>query len=101
MTQPTQVRRPWRTVVRSVFQGLVGAAAIAPFVYQAAAGEDPARATGLLGLALGIAAGLTRVMALPAVNAFLAKYVPFLAAEPKPAPPVTYGSKSDATYHGG
>lgn len=87
MTTPTQVRRPWRTVARTVFQAVVALAAIAPFVYQAATNSDPARATGLLGVVLVVAASITRVMALPSVNGFLERFVPWLAAEPKPVDP--------------
>lgn len=34
---------------------------------------------------LAVAAGITRVMALPQVERFLARFVPWLAAEPEPA----------------
>jgi hypothetical protein len=66
-----------------VFAGVVGAAAMSPLVYQAATQEDPAVATGWAATGLAIAGGITRVMALPQVNAFLEKVLPFLAAEPK------------------
>lgn len=80
---PTQQSYPWRTVVRTGFQALVSGAAMVPLVYQQATHHDPAAATGFAAAALGIAAGLTRVMAVPAVDQFLTKYVPFLAATPK------------------
>lgn len=83
-TTPTQVRRPWRAVVRTVFQALVALAAMAPVIYQAATNGDPARATGAVGVGLVIAAGVTRVMALPGVESFLQRFAPFLAAQPKP-----------------
>jgi hypothetical protein len=89
---PTQVRRPWRAVARTVFQALVALAAMLPVIYQAATADDPAKATGAAGGVLVIAAGLTRVMALPGVNAWLAKWAPFLAAEPK-APPAAFTSE--------
>lgn len=81
-TTPTQVRRPWRAVARTVFQALVALAAMAPVIYQAATAADPARATGAVGVALVIAGGLTRVMSLPGVVRFLERFVPFLAPEP-------------------
>lgn len=83
MPTPTQVRRPWRATARTVFQGLVGAAAMAAPVYGAATHHDPAAATGWAATGLAISAGITRVMALPGVNGWLAKFLPFLAAEPK------------------
>jgi hypothetical protein len=81
-TTPTQTRRPWRTVARTVFQALVSAAAMAPLVYQAATHDEPAAATGAVGVGLVIAGGVTRVMALPGVNAWLERFLPFLAPEP-------------------
>lgn len=82
-TTPTQVRRPWRTVVRTAFQSLVALAALAPVIYSACTNADAATATGALGGVLVVSAGVTRVMALPGVNAWLERFVPFLAAEPK------------------
>lgn len=84
MSTPTQVRRPWRAVVRTAFQALVAIAPMAPVIYQAATNHNPAAATGAAGGVLVIAGGITRVMALPGVNAFIERYLPFLAPEPKP-----------------
>lgn len=82
--EPTQVRRPWRATARTVFQALIALAALAPLV--AAAVEE---ATGydlegvpFIVVALAASAAVTRVMAVPQVNAFLARFVPFLAAAP-------------------
>lgn len=83
-TQPTQVARPWRTVVRTVVQALIALAALAPVIYSAATNDNPAAATGAVGAALVVAGGITRVMALPGVNRFLERFVPWLAAEPRP-----------------
>ena len=81
MSEPTQVRRPWRATVRTIFQGLVGASAMAAPVYEAATHRDAAAASGYAALGLGICAGVTRVMALPAVNDWLGRFLPFLAAD--------------------
>lgn len=83
----TQSKHPWRAVARTVFAGGVSVAAMAPFVYEAATKHDAAQAGGWSAVALGIAAGVTRVLAVPAVNVFLQTYLPFLAAEPKAAEP--------------
>lgn len=83
-TPTTQTQRPWRTVVRTVFQALIGLAALAPFVVDAA-GLDTARLPWLLGF-LAVCAGITRVMALPQVEDWLGKYLRFLAADPPPKP---------------
>lgn len=74
---------PARRVIRTVVAVIVGLAAIAPLIYQAAAGQDPAAATGLLAASLAIAGAITRVMALPQVEAFLRRFLPWLAAEPR------------------
>ncbi|WP_435744872.1 hypothetical protein [Nocardioides sp. SYSU DS0663] len=84
-TSATQVRRPWRATVRTVFQALVGLAALAPLI---AGGVEEATSYDLDGVpfvvvALGAAAAVTRVMAIPEVEAFLRRFVPFLAAQPE------------------
>lgn len=84
--QPTQVRRPWRSTLRTAFQALVAGAAVAPAVYSAATNHNADAATGWAALGLAIAAGITRVMALPSVETLLQRFVPFLAAQPKQAP---------------
>lgn len=76
----TQVRRPWRATVRTVFQLLVGLAAMLPLLADAAGLEET---TPVLAGALAVSAAVTRVMALPAVEAFLESFVPFLAASPR------------------
>ena len=80
-TSPTQVESPWRATVRTAFQALVALAIAAPLIYRAAVGGDPAEATGWAAVALGICAGIARVMALPVVNDLIERYVPFLAAK--------------------
>jgi hypothetical protein len=85
MTTPKPVAYPWRRVARGIFQGGVALAAIVPLIYQAATNHNPEAAGGLAAVALGISAAVTRVMALPVVEGFLAKYVPFLAATPPPS----------------
>ena len=77
----TQVRKPWRATVRTIFQAVVSAAAVAEPVYEAATHQDAAAAGGYAALGLAIAAGITRVMTLPAVNQFLARFLPFLAPD--------------------
>lgn len=85
---PTQVRRPWRSTARTVFQALVGLAAIAPLI---AAGVEEATGYDLDGVpfivvALAAAAAVTRVMAVPGVEAWLRRFLPFLAAAPDSHP---------------
>lgn len=84
LVTPTQVRRPWRSTARTIFQALVALATLLPFVlagvYSSAA-DYPAVVVQLLAAA-GV---VTRVMALPQVEQFLRTFLPFLAAAPDPA----------------
>lgn len=82
--QPTQMRRPWRSTARTVFQAFVMMCAIAPAIYSAATQNSPELATGYAAAGLAIAGAVTRVMALPKVEKFLRRFLPFLAAAPKP-----------------
>ncbi|MFR9767045.1 hypothetical protein [Nocardia sp. SC052] len=75
----TQVRYPWRTTVRTVFQLIIGIAAAMPMIV--AASGLPETAAGV-GVALGVSAAITRLMSLPVVNGALTVWVPWLAAEP-------------------
>lgn len=82
---PTQVKHPARATARSVFQALVAFAAIAPLI---AVAVEEATSYDLDGVpfvvaALAACAAITRVMALPAVEGFLERFVPFLSASPK------------------
>lgn len=80
---PTQVRRPWRTVARSIFQALVAIATLVPFVVSGiyeGEGDYPAA----IAQVLVVSGAITRVMALPQVEAFLRQFLPFLSAAPKP-----------------
>jgi Flp pilus assembly pilin Flp len=79
-TQPTQVRRPWRATTRTVFQAFIGLCALAPILV-AEAGLDPAKLPWLA-VVLAVALAVTRVMAIPGVDAWLRRFLPFLAAAP-------------------
>lgn len=76
----TQVRRPWRATVRTALAVVIALAAMLPALVDASGLDQTA--PPVVG-ALAIAAAVTRVMALPAVEAFLARFVPWLAAEPE------------------
>lgn len=83
---PTQVKRPWRATARTVFQALVSLAAIAPLVVagvEEATGYD-IDGLGFVVVVLAASAAVTRVMAIPGVEAWLTRFVPFLAAAPAP-----------------
>lgn len=77
----TQVRRPWRSTIRTVFQLAVGLAPMLPLIVSAGGLDETAPAVAA---ALAISGGVTRVMALPQVESFLQTFVPWLAASPRP-----------------
>lgn len=75
---PTQVKRPWRSVLRTV---IVAALALLPTL------PDVAEAAGLSEIPsvvtmLGVAAAVQRVLTIPAVDKWLDHYIPWLAADP-------------------
>lgn len=81
----TQVKRPWRATVRTALQLVLGLAPMVPLIVDAS-GVDQA-APAVAG-AITISLAVTRVMSLPAVEVFLQRFAPWLAAAPR-APEVT------------
>ncbi|MFU8873240.1 hypothetical protein [Micromonospora sp. SL4-19] len=80
----TQTRYPWRAVARTTFAAVVALLSLLPTI-AAAAGVD---AVPLVAQALAVAAAVTRVLAIPGVDDFLRRYLPFLASAPAgEAPP--------------
>lgn len=79
---PTQVAYPWRSTVRTLFAAVVALASLVPTILATTGLDGWAYATQVA----AVAAGITRLMALPGVNDFIARFVPWLAAEPKPTP---------------
>ena len=80
LQEPTQAAYPWHTVVRTVFQAVVGLAAAWALIVEAL-GVD--QTIPWVATSLAVTAAITRVMALPAVNEWLARFLPFLAATGK------------------
>lgn len=76
---PTQTRHPWRATARTVFAGTVALLSLLP-VIAVTAGVDDVQAVAQV---LVVSGAVTRVLALPGVEAFLRTYFPWLAAEPK------------------
>lgn len=75
--QATQVRHPWQATIRTVFAAVVGLAGAWVLVVQAL-GLD-ATAPWVAG-SIAIAGGITRVLAIPAVNEWLNQFFPWLSA---------------------
>jgi predicted fused transcriptional regulator/phosphomethylpyrimidine kinase len=76
---PTQVKRPWRATVRSVFQAAIALATLIPYVMS----NFDIATEGKVAQLLAVSAVVTRIMADSRVEAFLQKYVPWLAATVK------------------
>lgn len=76
--QPSQVAYPAKALLRTIIQVLIGLAAIAPFLIN---DLGISATSGLVVTVLGVAAALTRVMAIPAVDRLLSGFG--LGAEPK------------------
>lgn len=81
MSTPTQTQHPWRATLRTLFAAIVAVAAAWGLVVEAA-GVD--QTIPVVAASLTFAAGITRVMALPAVNDLIAQFLPWLAPEPRP-----------------
>lgn len=64
----SQSRHPWRATARTVIQGALGLAAATPII---AGGLNANTAAPAIAVALSVSAVVTRVMALPEVNALL------------------------------
>ncbi|WP_320069745.1 hypothetical protein [Micromonospora sp. RTGN7] len=76
---PTQTRHPWRATARTGFAVSVSLLSLLP-VAAVAGGIDTVPAIAQL---LTVAAAVTRVLALPAVDEFLRNFLPWLAAAPQ------------------
>ena len=80
--KPTQVKRPWRATVRSIFQFAIGLASLLPLIATGVY-TDLDQAPVVVGQVLAVSAAITRIMAIPQVEAFLREHglVSWLAAE--------------------
>ncbi|KUM29372.1 hypothetical protein AQ436_06690 [Arthrobacter sp. EpRS66] len=85
----TQGAHPWRATARTIFAAVIALAALAPLIYTAAAQQSPELATGAVGGVLVAAGAITRIMAIPGVEAFLQRFAPFLSAAQRNDPNVT------------
>lgn len=79
--QPTQVKRPWRATVRTMFQTLVALTTLIPVIVYDVYGD--AETPALVAQVVAVAGIVSKVMANPAVESFLQSAFPFLSAEPK------------------
>jgi hypothetical protein len=77
----TQSAHPWRAVARTVFAALVAFSGMWALVV-----NELHLNTGWqwVSISLAVTGGITRLLAMPAVEDFLKRFVPFMAAEPAP-----------------
>lgn len=78
MSTATQVRRPWRATARTLFQAVLGFAAMWGIVVETLGLDQEWQ---WVSASLVATAALTRLMAVPQVEAWLGKFLPWLAAE--------------------
>lgn len=79
---PTQSRHPWRATLRTAAAVVIALVPVVPQLVD----HLGLSAYGWAATAVAIAATVTRIMAIPAVNDLLRKVLPFLAADPKAEP---------------
>lgn len=78
MPETSQTRNPLRTTLRTGTQALIGVAAVMPFLFNDLGIE---KSSAIAAGVIGFSAAVTRIMAIPAVNALLSAYG--LGAEPR------------------
>jgi len=78
VSESTQTAHPWRATVRTLFAAVVGFAAMWGLIVQAA-GFDPS--VEWVSASIAATGAITRVMALPAVDAFIRQFLPWLAPD--------------------
>lgn len=78
--ESTQSQYPWRAVARTAFAVVGGIAPMVPLLVDASG--LPTSWPAVAG-SVTIAAGITRVLSLPQVDAFLNQWVPWLSTSPR------------------
>lgn len=76
---PTQSEHPWRATARTIFAGIVGFLSLLPVIALTAGVSGQAAVAQVL----VVTGAITRVLALPGVNDWLGRFLPWLAAAPK------------------
>lgn len=78
MTGSTQTKYPWRATVRTTVAGVVALVSLLPTIALVAHVDDVV----WVGQVLAVAAAVTRVLAIPSVDYWLKRYLPWLASAP-------------------
>lgn len=77
-TPATQTKHPWRATVRTVLAAIVAFLPFLPEVVHQFGADSLPWVAGIV----AAAGAVTRVLAMPGVDGWLRKYLPFLAAQP-------------------
>jgi hypothetical protein len=77
---PTQSQHPWRATVRTLLAATIGLLSLLPDIAMVAGVDTNVAVVQVL----AVTGGITRVLAMPGVDAWLRRYVPWLAASPNP-----------------
>lgn len=75
----TQSQYPWRATARTVFAAIVGALSLLPVIAVTAGVSESAAVVQVI----AVTGAVTRVLALPGVNDWLERFVPWLAPVPR------------------
>lgn len=79
MTVPTQTRHPWRATLRTVAAVLIALLPVLPQIVD----KLGLSGYGWAAAVVAVAATVTRVLAIPAVNEVLSRWLPPLSATPR------------------
>ena len=86
----TQTEFPWRATLRTIIQAIIGFAVLLPIIVpivnetlgQYLPDQWEAWTVGAAGAVTALIACVTRLMAVPAVDAWLDRWLPWLASQP-------------------
>lgn len=81
LSPTSQVRYPWRATIRTLLSAAWGFIPLWPVIARELSVDA---AIPWVAASLAVSAGVTRLTAQPAVEAWLNRYVPWLAADPRP-----------------
>jgi len=79
---PTQSKHPWRATARTVAAAGIGLLSLLPLIAITAHVD----AVPAVAQVLAVTGAITRVLAMPGVDGWLRRWLPFLAAAPAPPP---------------
>ena len=70
-----------RRTIRTTFQALIGLCALVPLLIVAIGDDSPPGVAAAMAAALAVSTAVTRVMAIPAVDAWIWRFLPWLSMD--------------------